>query len=488
MAKAKAFLSCSTGRQAKPAAGRSLIFAVLMIGMFMALIDVTVVNVALPSIQHGLNAGSSVLEWVVSGYVLAVGLLLITAGRIGDNIGHRWTFLVGLAIFTLASLTCSLAQNSGQLIASRALQGAGAGIFTPAVTAFIQLLFQGKERSRAFSLLGAIIGVATAIGPLLGGLLVQAGGLNNGWRLVFLINVPIGAVLFPLAYKLLPHDEGASERRHNVDPLGIGLLSAGLLLLLIPLVEGQQLGWPIWTYICFIAAVPVFTVLWQHENRLDKRGGEPLLPTHLLRQIPFAAGSLLSLVYFASFTSLFFILSIFWQDGLQRGALATGLMIVPFAIGSMISASVSDKFSARLGRGVLVLGAATLAIGLALVLFVLHIGGYDISAYILTGPLFLAGLGNGLFIAPNMDFVLASVPGRDAGAATGVLNTARRVGSALGIAAIGTTLFGTLKFSHQPHALALTFSRSAQLATLVAVILIILALAMVSTLPKKITA
>lgn len=463
------------------------VMAILLVGAFMALLDVTIVNVALPSIQHGIHAGDTTLEWVVSGYALSLGLLLIPAGRVGDNIGHRKTFLIGLAIFTLASLTCSLAQNSGEIIASRVIQGMGAGIFTPAITSFIQLLFHGKDRSKAFSIFGAVIGLSTALGPLVGGLLVQGGGAHWGWRLVFLVNVPIGVILFPLAYKMLPR-EVAARREHNVDPIGIGLLSAGLLLLLIPLIEGQQQGWPLWTYISFVAALPVFAGLWIWDNRLDARGKEPLLATHLLREASFAAGSLLALVYFAAFTSIFFTLSIFWQEGLARDALATGVMIVPFAIGSMVAASQSDKLSRRMGRWVLVLGCSLVAIGLALVLLVLHQGGATISAWDLTLPLLIAGIGNGLFIAPNQDFILASVPGRDAGSASGMLATAQRVGSALGIAAVGTTLFSSIHVKPGPDAVAIAFSHASQLATIVNVALVVVAVALVFILPKHTSA
>jgi EmrB/QacA subfamily drug resistance transporter len=461
------------------------ILAILLIGAFMALLDVTIVNVALPSLQHGIHAGSSTLEWVVSGYALAFGLVLILSGRIGDNIGHRWTFLTGLTIFTMASLSCSLAQNSTEIIISRLIQGMGAGAFVPAITSFIQILFTGKDRSKAFGMYGAIVGLSTALGPLFGGLLIQGGGAHLGWRLVFLVNVPIGVVALPLAMRLLPHDEARANRRsHNLDPVGISLLSAGLLLLLIPLVEGQQVGWPLWTYLCMIAAVPVFIGLWFWEVHLEKEDKEPLIATYLLRELSFAGGSLLALVYFASFTSIFFILSIFWQEGLARSALATGLMIVPFAIGSMIAASQSDKISIRIGRWILVIGCALMAIGLSLVELLLHRGGVTISALTLTAPLFIAGIGNGLFIAPNQDFILKSVKRQDAGSASGIVATAQRIGTAVGIAAIGTIFFSSIKITRQPQAIAHAFSHGAQIALLVNISLSICALILVFSLPK----
>lgn len=461
------------------------ILAILLVGAFMALLDVTIVNVALPSIQHGIHTGTSTLEWVVSGYALSLGIALIPAGRFGDNIGHRKTFLTGLIIFTLASLTCSLAHNSGEIIASRIVQGLGAGIFTPAITSFIQLLFQGKKRSQAFSIFGAIIGLSTALGPLIGGILVQAGGAQWGWRLVFLVNVPIGVVLFPLAYRMLPREVAGERKQHNLDPVGIGLLTLGLLLILVPLVEGQTLHWPLWTYLSFVAAVPVLAGLWFWETGLDRKGKEPLLATHLLRQASFAAGSLLALVYFASFTSIFFTISILWQEGLGRGALATGLTVVPFAIGSMVAASQSDKVSARIGRWVLVIGCSLLAVGLSLTLLMLHLKGAGISAWALAAPLFVGGIGNGLFIAPNQDFILAGVPRHDAGSASGMLATAQRVGSALGIAAVGTTFFSNIHIRPEADALGKAFSHGAQIATAVNVGLVLIAVALVFILPKK---
>jgi EmrB/QacA subfamily drug resistance transporter len=460
------------------------ILAILLVGAFMALLDVTIVNVALPSIQHGIHANNSTLIWVVSGYALTLGLSLITAGRIGDNVGHRKTFLVGLSIFTLASLSCSLAHTSSEIVASRLIQGFGAGIYTPAITSFIQLLFEGKKRSQAFSMFGATIGLSTALGPLIGGLLVQAGGIHWGWRLVFLVNVPIGLIALSLAYRMLPRDV-TGRQKHKFDPVGIGLLSAALLLLLVPLIEGQQLGWPIWTFICMILAAPLMLILWFWENHLNSIGEEPLLATNLLRNGSFAAGSLLALVYFASFTSIFFTLSILWQEGLGRGALATGLAIVPFALGSMVAASQSDKVSSRIGRWVLVIGCSFMGIGLALVLLVLRLKGAGIGAWDLTGPLLVAGIGNGLFIAPNQDFILACVPRQDAGSASGMLATAQRVGSALGIAIVATALFGNIHIKPEAHAVARAFSHAAQVATIVNVGLVAIAVALVFILPKN---
>jgi MFS family permease len=221
------------------------------------------------------------------------------------------------------------------------------------------------------------------------------------------------------------------------------LLAATLLLLLFPLVEGRTDGWPVWSWLCLAGAVVAAAVLAGFEVRLSRRDGEPVIQTSLLRHRSFAMGQLLALLYFAGFTSLFFTLSILWQQGLGRSALATGLLVVPFALGSLVSAANSDKFSTRFGRKAIIAGLVAMLIGLGFVLLALRIGAPQPSAWLFTAPLALAGLGNGLVIAPNQDFVLGSVPQREAGTAGGELITAQRVGAAIGIAVVGTALFGS---------------------------------------------
>jgi MFS family permease len=233
--------------------------SIVLVGAFMALLDTTIVNVALPSIRTGLHASSASLEWIVSGYALAYGLALVPGGRAGDRFGHKRLFLIGLTIFTLASVACGISQSQGEIVAARIVQGLGAGLFFPSISATIQHSFTGPARSKAFGVLGAVIGVSTAIGPLLGGLIIAGVGVHDGWRWVFLVNLLIGAVAIPMAAWRLP--KAATHVRRGFDPVGLGLLTGGLLLLLIPLVEGQPDGWPAWTWICFGGCVVVFALL-----------------------------------------------------------------------------------------------------------------------------------------------------------------------------------------------------------------------------------
>jgi EmrB/QacA subfamily drug resistance transporter len=418
------------------------ILAVVLAGSFMAVLDTTIVNVALPSIEQGAHATSDALEWVVSGYALTFGLMLVPAGRLGDRYGYKKLFIAGLVLFTVASVACGLAGNASELIAARLVQGLGAGAFYPAISAIIQRLFTGKDRSRAFGFLGAIVGISTAAGPLLGGVIIQLAGVDDGWRWVFLVNLFIGAIAVPVAIKMVPSRHERED--HRLDPLGNILLTAVLLLVLIPLVQGRVAGWPAWSWLLFGLAVPAAVALVGWEIRQERRGGEPVVQIGLLRRHgSFGMGQLLALLYFGGFTSLFFILSIMWQEGLGRSALETGLLVLPFAIGSLSTASNSFRFSRRFGRPAVMAGICAMLAGQALMLLVLVVSGSKPGFWALAGPLLLAGLGNGLVIAPNQDFVLSSVPREQAGTAGGALYTAQRLGAAIGIAAVGTALFGS---------------------------------------------
>ena len=246
--------------------------SVLLIGMFMSLLDATIVNVALPTIRTSLDASEATLSWIISGYALAFGLALIPAGRVGDRFGHKWVFFSGLALFTVASLACGLAQSDTQLIVARVVQGLAGGIYLPAVTAYIQLLFSGRTRGRAFAIMGAVIGVSSALGPLIGGLLIQAFGDANGWRLVFVVNLPIGVIALIAAAFLLPAGSESSGKSAGVDLLGLTLLSGGLVAILVPLIEGQDQGWPAWTYLSLAGGVALIALLGGWEVAVAKRG------------------------------------------------------------------------------------------------------------------------------------------------------------------------------------------------------------------------
>lgn len=420
--------------------------AVLLVGLFMSLLDTTIVNVALQTIRTSINADEATLAWIISGYALAFGLVLIPAGRIGDRIGHKWVFFVGLAIFTLASLAAGLSQDSTQLIVARVIQGIGGGIFFPPVTAFIQLLFPPMRRGKAFAILGAVLGVSSALGPVVGGLLIQAIGEENGWRYIFFVNLPIGLVGLIAAAIILPR--AMAGKKASMDVVGLVLLAGSLVAILVPLIQGQEEGWPLWTYLSLAGGVVLLVSFALWERFLAARGSTPLVPPHLFSHPAFSGGTILALVYFASFTSIFFTISLLWQAGLGHTALESGLVSIPFAVANIVGAALSDRAAQKLGRNVLVLGASLVAIGLiALWLILLNVAPGDLNNWILLGPLAIAGFGNGFFIAPNSRFIVATVENSEAGAASGVIGTMQRVGSAIGIAVVSSVLFGVANLS-----------------------------------------
>ncbi|MGI3784760.1 MAG: MFS transporter [Janthinobacterium lividum] len=459
---------------------------VLLAGMFIALLDTTIVNVALPTIRTSLDASESTLAWIISGYALAFGLALIPAGRIGDRIGHKWVFFTGIALFTLASAACGLARSDTQLVVFRVVQGLAGGIFVPAVTAFIQLLFPGRARGKAFAIMGAVIGVSSALGPIAGGLIIQAFGEASGWRLVFGVNLPIGVATLVAAALLLPAKHETDVRaKAGIDWIGLLLLSAGLVALLVPLIEGQDKGWPTWTYVTLAAGLVLLVVFAFWEIAYTRRGASPLVPPHLFSHASFTGGVVLALVYFAAFTSIFFTLSILWQTGLGHSALASGVVSIPFAIGSIVASSQSNKLAERLGRTVLVIGAGLLSVGLIWLWLVLRSSnGAGLTHWDLLPPLLIAGLGNGAFIAPNAQFIIATVDRAEAGAASGVVSTVQRVGSAVGIAIIGSVLFGSLLITG-PDTVASGFTHAAGNAMAVSAAFSVAALLLVFALPKR---
>ncbi|MEO5535173.1 MAG: MFS transporter [Pseudolysinimonas sp.] len=473
--------------------------AILLAGVAMSMIDNSIVNVALPTIRTSLDsatggASEATLSWIISGYALAFGLALIPAGRIGDRIGHKWVFLVGLAGFTIASLACGLSNDSTQLIIARVAQGLFGGIFFPAVTALIQLMFPPRVRAKAFAVLGVVIGVSTAAGPLVGGLLIQALGDQDGWRSIFFVNIPIGVIAVVAALFFVPSGAEA-HGKSGLDLIGVLLLAGSLVAILVPLIQGQDEGWPLWTYLSLSAGVVLLAVFALWERGVASRGAFPVVPPRLFSHASFTGGTILALVFFAAFTSIFFTISIMWQAGLGHSALESGLVTMPFALGVLVGATLGSRLTDRLGRNVLSLGTGLVALGLiGTWLVVLLVPAADLTNWELLGPLALGGIGSGFFIAPNAQFIVATVDRTEAGAASGVVGTAQRVGSAIGIAVIGSVLFGTLDITSSvagpptPADIATGFTHAATFALGTSAAFAVAAFFLVFALPKKVAA
>ena len=414
---------------------------ICLLAGFMTLLDVSIVNVALPSMQQGLDAPPVALAWVVSGYALTFGLVLVPAGRLGDDRGRTRMFVLALLLFTAASAVAGFATGPLWLVIARLVQGAAGGMLNPQVLGLIQQLFHGPERGRAFGLFGAVVGLSTAIGPLLGGLIIELAGAEQGWRWVFFVNVPIGLVALAFALKVLPRDR-TSEQPQSLDLLGVLLLALTLLAVLLPLVERESGSGSPWWLMGTAPVLLVLFVLW--ERRYAARGRQPLVDLGLFRISSYTFGSTLGMVYFAGFTSIFFVLALYFQRGLGYSPLQAGLSMTPFAIGSAAASAVSGRFVHRYGRSLVVAGLVAALVGLVLadVLLGSGFGGY---AGLVTAPaLLLAGLGSGTVISPNQTVTLSEVDTARGGTAAGVQQTAQRLGTAIGTATASGLFFAAL--------------------------------------------
>jgi EmrB/QacA subfamily drug resistance transporter len=421
----------------------------------MALLDVSVVNVALPSIERGLGVSAGTVQWVVSGYALTFGLALVPAGRLGDAIGRRRMFLIALSAFVVTSALTGAAPTIGLLIAARLVQGAAGGMLMPQNSGLIQDLFKGDERGKAFGIMGTTIGLATATGPVAGGLILAAVSGPDAWRWVFYINVPIGLVALLLAARLVPPIAGRRLRDIHLDLAGSLLLGAGVFCLLLPLVNAETggLGSDWWL---FGVAVVLLVAFAQWELRTVRRGREPLLDPRLARAPGYAAGSGIGLVYFVGFTGIWLVLALFFQDGLGYSPLRSGLAATPFALGIAASASLAGRLVPRYGRRLTAVGLATTAVGLITTAVLLrHISG-DAAEWAIAGPMLVGGLGAGMVTAPNITLALRDVPLRMAGAAGGALQTAQRIGGAIGTAVLATIYYRVLSSTTTDYAVAVS--------------------------------
>ena len=461
-------------RRASLLAGHWAPLPVVLAGTFMVVLDFFVVNVALPSMQSDLHASDGAIEWVVAGYALTSAVLLITAGRLGDQFGRRKVFSLGLALFTLASLVCGVAGSAEMLVAARLLQGAAAAILMPNVLSIIGVAYTGSDRARALTAYGLVMGLAAVGGQLIGGVLVQADIAALGWRTCFLINVPIGLAALALAPRVVP--ESRNEHASRLDVTGTLLVTAGLTAVVLPLVEGRQHGWPAWTWISLGLAPLILGAFVAHQRRLATNGGTPMLDTTLFAQRSFTAGLLTQFAFWGGQASFFLVLALYLQAGRGLSAMTAGLVFTILAASYLAASMVSEGLLARFGPRVLAGGALTLATGHALLLAAVAEVGVGGSIAALVPGLLVIGAGMGLVIAPLTTTILSGVDPQRAGAASGMLATTQNVGNALGVAVTGVIFFGALHGGYD-HALQLSL---AQLA-----ILLVAAAALARLLPRQ---
>lgn len=420
----------------EPYPRRWLALTVVLVAGFMDLLDVTIVNVAIPSILHDLDADYTQVEWVVSAYVLGFAALLITGGRLGDMFGRRRMFLIGVAGFTAASALCGGAGDPAVLVGARALQGAMAGLMVPQILAIIHVSFPAHERGRVYGLWGGVLGSAAAAGLILGGVLVEWDPAGLQWRSIFLVNLPVGvAALIAGRFAI---GESRSPAALRPDPVGVVLAIGGVLALVYPLTEGPRLDWPLWTFATMAAGILVLVGFVGYERWRTRTVGSPLVVLSLFRARAFTAGLLVWLVFWVGLGGFFLMWTLYMQVGLGWSPLRAGLTAVGFAAGAAAGSGLAVQLlTPRFGRHVLMAGALLNAAGFVGYAWSIEHYGASIDPWRMLPSLVTAGAGFGLVVAPMVDAILTGVPKLDAGSGSGLLSTVQQVGIAVGVALAG---------------------------------------------------
>ncbi|WP_042402798.1 MFS transporter [Streptacidiphilus carbonis] len=451
------------------------LFTVLL-GAFLPMLDFFIVNVALPTIDKDLVAGPATLELFVAGYGIAYAVLLVLGGRLGDLFGRRRLFIAGSLAFGLTSLACGLAPTALALVGARVLQGAAAALMLPQALATIQSATEGERKARAMGVYGAVGGISVVIGQVLGGVLLSANLFGTGWRFIFLVNVPVALAAAVLALRSVPETRSANPAK--VDLPGTGLLAATLLALLIPLMEGRAVGWAWWTW-TLLAAVPFLGYAFvRTERRSEQAGNIPLIPLSLLRINGLRTGLTMAVPFFTGFGGFMVVMAVALQLGLHEGPIASGVAMVPMAVGFFAASLAGPRLLSRYGSKVIRTGAVVQGLGLLVLAVTVAADWSGLSPLVLLPGMVIAGTGQGLVMPPLIRLVLSEIPAERAGVGGGILATTQQSSLALGVATLGT-LFLTLSPTHGMHD-ALTLVLALQFVLTLAVI------ALSTRLPRRI--
>jgi len=417
----------------------------------MDLLDSTIVNVAGPSLKRDLGASPSQLQWIIGSYALALGAALVAGGRLGDRYGRRQMFLFGIVSFTAASLLCAIAPTNGWLITFRTLEGVAGAMLLPQGFGLIRQAFPPAEFGKAFAVFGPVFGLGGILGPIIGGFIIQSNLFNVGWRNVFLVNIPIGIVTIILAFKMLPRSSG--DRLITLDVTSVTLSAGAAGLLVLPLIQGQQAGWPMWTWLCFLSSAAGF-VLFYLRNRHVARGAKaPLVDPSIFESRSYTTGIGGLFLFFAGFTGVYLVITLFLQLGENYSASGAALGNVPIAVGTafggMLSGAVlADKF----GRKVLQGGAVFQIIGAILLLNGLrHVDAlHQFHLGQLIPGMVVCGFGTGLVVAALFDTIISAIAGQSVGSASGLLSAVQSVASSVGVAVFGTAFFAGVTDHRSP--------------------------------------
>jgi EmrB/QacA subfamily drug resistance transporter len=472
-----AILVAGRGAAAPPYRRRWLAFSAVLASAVLDLLDSSVISTAAPAIRADLNGSYADLQWMAAAYTMALAVGLLTGGRLGDMFGRRRMLLIGVGGFTLASVACAMAATPAMLILARVLQGAFGAMMLPQSFGLIRSLFPAAEMKKAWTILGPVMGLAAVAGPVVAGALIHADLLGTGWRMIFLINVPIGGFALAAGARFLPAS-ARSVRSGRLDPVSVIVAAAGTFMLIFPLVQGRELGWPLWTKVLLAGSAPVLAAFGWRQSRRERSGLMPLIQTSVFGRRSYVCGVIFATVLSSAIGGTMLTLSVFMQVGLGYTPLRGGLTSMPWALGAMIGSGLSGALMARLGRSLLHIGLAGMGAGLAVLYAVLAHTGTSISSADFIAPLLVFGIGMGTIFSPMFGIILGDVTDAEVGSAAGVLQAVQQLGLSLGVAVIGTAYFGLA--AHRRDS-----AGAAQAACLIALGLIVLAFAAGFLLPAS---
>ncbi|WUH93685.1 MFS transporter [Streptomyces sp. NBC_00433] len=427
--------------------GRWLGYTAVLAASVMDLLDSTIANVAAPSIRTSLGGSYADLQWIAASYTLAMAVALLVGGRLGDMFGRKRVLLTGMAGFVLGSLVCAAAQNPSMLVTARIVQGAFGAVMIPQCFAIPREIFSPQEVKKAWGIFGPLMGLSAVLGPVVAGVLIHADLFGAGWRMIFGINLPIGLAALVIGWRFLPAVTPAA-RGVRLDALGVLLAGAGAFLLVFPLVQGRELGWPGWTLAMLAASIPVLGVFALHQVRRSRAGLSPLVEPSVFRKRSYVSGVAFAIAFTASMGGMILTLGVFLQVGLGYTALHSALATAPWAVGALFGSAGGAIFMGSLGRKVLHIGLLLMGAGVLGLYGVFQTAGADLTAWQLAGPLVVGGAGMGMIFVPLFDIILGGVEPHEIGSASGTLQAVQQLGMTLGIAALGTVFFNVLGRGH----------------------------------------
>jgi EmrB/QacA subfamily drug resistance transporter len=459
---------------------RWIAFGAVISASAMELMDATIVQVAAPAIRDDIGGSYAVLQWMTAAYTLTLAVLLLIGGRLGDVFGRKRMLVGGITGFTLASAAAALAQSPEMLIGSRVLQAMFGAMMTPQVFGLIRDLFPPAEMGKAWGVFGPVMGLSAVIGPIVGGTLVDADLFGSGWRSIFAVNVPIGAAAALIAARYIPSAPAAS-RSTRLDLAGVALAGVGTLMLVYPLVQGRELGWPLWTKLLLAGSLPVLALFAAYQVRRKRAGAAPLVEPSVFAKRSYVSGIAFAVFFFGALGGVMLSIGILLQVGLGYSPIHAALTMTPWALGGIFGSAFGGAYMHKLGRTVLQIGLALMATGLAAQVAALEIAGTGIDNWDLVVPNLVGGAGMGMIFVPLFDIILGGVEDHEMGSATGVLGSIQQLGMALGIAVLGTIFFGIVGAEQAAE----VFVDAAQTTSLVTIGLIGLAFAAGFFLPRK---